>query len=371
MQDNRIYQLIARKLSGEASEAELNELQKQLGAEPGDQYLYEILQAYWSQHPDLFSEDKEVEEEKIQRILSLTREEPAQHLQAEDHDSVAPSRGLHFGPWVRYAAILLVIAGASFFIITNLKSPSARPQAGQPRVMEVIAKSGSRSSLVLPDGSRVWLNSESRITYLNDFNKDKREVTLEGEAYFDVAHDAQHPFIVHTTGIDIKVLGTAFNVRSYASDKTIETTLLRGSVEIIKKNDPASPRIILRPHEKMIFSKDKDSAIQDTDPKNNGPDPESSISVVSVSKNKPDSSMSETSWVYNKLVFDGESFEEVAARLGRWYNTDIEIKTDQLKKLRLRGSFDRETIEEALEALKLITPFEYRIGTNRIEIYKR
>src|SRR5439155_8152 len=111
--------------------------------------------------------------------------------------------------------------------------------------------------MVLPDGTQVWLNAESRITYSNTFNKSLREVNLEGEAYFDVTHDAAHPFIVHTSSIAIKVLGTAFTVKSYASDKTIEATLLRGSIEVVKNNDPSAPKVILRPHEKLVFNKEE------------------------------------------------------------------------------------------------------------------
>src|SRR4029078_631833 len=96
----------------------------------------------------------------------------------------------------------------------------------------VSTKRGSKSKVQLPDGTQVWLNADSRIAYNEKFQGNLREVTLEGEAYFDVVRDEKRPFVIHTAAIDIKVLGTAFNVRSYANEKNTETSLIRGSIEV-------------------------------------------------------------------------------------------------------------------------------------------
>jgi ferric-dicitrate binding protein FerR (iron transport regulator) len=92
------------------------------------------------------------------------------------------------------------------------------------------------------------VNSGSKLTYEGNFKGNLREVRLDGEAYFDVVKDALHPFIVHTSGIDIKVLGTAFNVKAYKVDRTIEATLIHGSIEVINQNQPGAPKIMLKPH---------------------------------------------------------------------------------------------------------------------------
>ena len=103
------------------------------------------------------------------------------------------------------------------------------------------AENGSRTRTILPDGSTVWVNAGSHISFDNDFKGQTREVTLNGEAYFDVVKNPKQPFIVHVSGYDIRVLGTAFNVKSYPGDKTIETTLLRGLVQVTKQGETKRP----------------------------------------------------------------------------------------------------------------------------------
>ena len=120
---------------------------------------------------------------------------------------------------------------------------------------EVAARPGVRTKVVLPDGTQVWLNSNSKLKYSPDFNLHSREVDLEGEAYFDVAKDMERPFIVHASTIDVRVLGTAFTIKSYPQDETIEATLLKGAIEISGRDNPGAPRIILKPDEKLVLNK--------------------------------------------------------------------------------------------------------------------
>ena len=367
----RIYEVVARKLSGEASAAELEELQVYLQENGGDQYIYEILSSYWQQHPNLLQEEANDEAERFQRILDASDPSEPTPLTTT---VVAHRKVISLRRWLSYAAMIIVLAGSALIIYWNNKSTQKKSPdqlATNTPINEVVARPGSRSKLVLPDGTQVWLNAESRITYHNNFNTDQREVDLEGEAFFDVTHDAGRPFIVHTSGIDIKVLGTAFNVKSYASDETIETTLLRGSIEVVKKNDPAAPKVILRPHEKLVFNKeelmDKDVIADKT--LSSAPIPlQAGISVTMLPKNKPDSIIKETSWLYNKLNFDGDSFEELAIKMERWYDVKIVINNERLKHTRLKGSFESETVRQALEALRIITPFEYRMEGREVEV---
>lgn len=371
MSQQRVYELVARKLSGEASTAELEELEAYLQENGGDQYIYEILSSYWQQHPDLHQEEANDEAERFQRILDASDPpEPTPLTTTPD----APLKVIPLRRWLSYAAIVIALAGSALFIYWYNKGQQKKlpdQLATNTHIKEVVARPGSRSKLVLPDGTVVWLNAESRITYHNNFNTEQREVDLEGEAFFDVTHDAQRPFIVHTSGIDIKVLGTAFNVKSYASDETIETTLLRGSIEVVKKNDPAAPKVILRPHEKLVYNKeelmDKDVIADKTLPAATTP-LQAGIFVTMLPQNKPDSIIKETSWLYNKLNFDGDSFEELAIKMERWYDVKIMINNERLKHTRLKGSFEGETVRQALEALRIITPFEYRMEGREVEV---
>lgn len=368
MSADRIYELIARRLSGEATAAEEQELNDYLQQHAGDQYLYDILSKYWLQHADPVQEAANDEEERFRRILSGADDTNQQLSEVPDTSTLKISHS----KWIYYvaAASVLLIATLVFFYANNKKTALSSATAKQPQLSEVSARPGSRSKLILPDGTQVWLNAESRITYLNTFNKALREVNLEGEAYFDVTHDASRPFIVHTSGIAIKVLGTAFTVKSYASDKTIEATLLRGSIEVFKNDDPAAPKVILRPHEKLVFNKEEQSiATKAANTNGDSATSQTGISVTTLPKGKPDSVLKEISWVYNKLVFDGDRFEELATKLERWYDVHITFKQEQLKQYRFKGVFENETIEQALDALKLTASFDYKINGNEIEIF--
>jgi transmembrane sensor len=194
-----------------------------------------------------------------------------------------------------------------------------------------------------------------------------REVTLEGEAFFDVTHNAAKPFIVHTSGLNIKVLGTAFNVKSYASDETIETTLLRGSIEVVKQNDPTAPKVILRPNEKLVFNK-KDLPETEGSKEQIATTVQPAISITHLPADIPDSIIKETSWRYNKLDFNGDSLEELADKMERWFDVHITINNERLKRYRLKGSFEKETIVQALEALKLSARFEYEVEGKEVVI---
>lgn len=371
MSQQRIYELIARKLSGEASAAELEELRVYLQENGSEQYIYDMLASYWQKHSHQQQDELNDEEERFQRILQAPSPLETAPLTTTPF---VPRRNNTLRRWLAYAAALVVVAGSTYFIyqyFTRKQQASPDRIAANMPMSEVVARPGSRSKLVLPDGTQVWLNAESRITYHNNFNTDQREINLEGEAFFDVTHDANRPFIVHTSGIDIRVLGTAFNVKSYASDETIETTLLRGSIEVVRKNDPTAPKVILRPHEKLVFNKeeltDKDVITDQSAQPANGP-LQPGISVTTLPQNKPDSIIKETSWLYNKLNFDGDSFEELAIKMERWYDVKITIGSERLKRYHLKGSFEGETIRQALEALRIITPFEYKIEGREVEV---
>jgi ferric-dicitrate binding protein FerR (iron transport regulator) len=235
----------------------------------------------------------------------------------------------------------------------------------------VLSRAGARTKLVLPDGTKVWLNSSSKLKYAQLIGGLTREVELEGEAFFDVAKDPQRPFIVHADSLEIKVLGTTFTIKSYPQDPTIEATLLQGAIEIIRKDNPNTPHVILKPNEKLVFSKHLPPALAHSpDSMIHQPMPApTDMAVNSLPRNIPDSEKVETGWVYNKLVFDGDSFKELAVKMERWYNVNIIFKDPRLYTYHFAGSFAHESIQEALNALQLTAGFTYKIKGNEIELY--
>jgi transmembrane sensor len=343
MSENRLWALIARQLSGENSTGEAEELQNLILQHPEKQYLLDILQTYFTAHPsETALETQDIYfEERFRQIVEQGDEFQILSDGPEIYNG-GDTKLARFRKLPGYAAAIIGMIAIGW-LIYRISQPNLTHEIKSAKASEVVSNSGARTKLLLPDGTKVWLNSESKLNYQKDFNTSFREVELEGEAFFDVVKDAAHPFIVHTSGIDVKVLGTVFNVKSYPQDGTIEATLLRGIIEVTRKDNPNSPKVILRPNEKLIFNKQLSTvslysgSAKPADAKQITAKPD--ISVTPISKNLPDSEKIETSWVYNRLVFSGDSFQELAEKMERWYNVKIIFKSDNLLHYRFKGAF--------------------------------
>jgi transmembrane sensor len=376
MNEDHLWFLLARNLSGEASDLEAEELRLLFRQNPDKQYLADIISTYFkapSSGSEIGNGDMDLNQ-RFQRIMLADRE-PAlpEVLVGPENDLPNNKRVFGIRNYLPYAAAIVVVS-LTAALVFHSSGTVVQPKNGIVHTSEVVARPGARTKLVLPDGTQVWLNSGSKLHYNNDFNTRLREVNLEGEAFFDVVRDASHPFIVHTSAINVKVLGTAFNVKSYPRDKVIEATLLRGMIEITRKDDPSTPKVILKPNEKLIINKTQESippsspAAAHSDTLTEGM---SNISITPIPMNIPDSDKAEISWMYNKLVFDGDSFEELAAKMERWYDIKITFKNDQLFKYRFKGVFNNETVKEALDALQLTAAFTYNIRDNIVVLNKK
>ncbi len=238
-------------------------------------------------------------------------------------------------------------------------------------INEISAPPGSRTKVSLPDGSSVWLNSGSSLRYTNDFGLKNRKVNLSGEAYFNVRHLGNIPFVVNTSALDIKVLGTEFNVKAYPDENSIETTLIKGEVEVntSKKGSIYSP-IVLKSRQKIIYEKGKEDwemeNVEETDDKleikdSNADVPESNIRIANVSKPEDDAA-----WKDEKLIIKSETLDEMARKLERYYNVEIIFRDDSLKNYRFSGTLDQVTIEEVFRAIESTAPIEYTLLKNQI-----
>ncbi|MEO8821444.1 MAG: FecR family protein [Ginsengibacter sp.] len=367
--ENNLWKLLALKVSKEATADELNELNNYLDAHPDEKRIAGIIEAYWKQTNEPVYISDEMEEERFHLILNAEDKDELVKLEDDLKPIIKPLKQNNY-KWYYAAASVVVIFGIGFlFKGHSLNNSDSSPKS---TIQQVFVKPGSKSKIILPDGTIVRLNGSSSLSYNKDFNKKIREVKLDGEAYFDVTKDANHPFIVHTSNLDIKVLGTLFDVKSYQEDPTIEMTLLRGSIEVYNKDDPYVPKVILKPNEKLVFRKNVDDKIPENDKvdlnstKKNIPD--QNISISTLSATKPDSLKKETSWLYNKLVIDGDDFTEMAQKMERWYGVNIEIMSPGLEKYHFNGIFKNETVEQALDALQLTVKFKYQIKDDVVEI---
>ena len=378
-QNNRIWVLMSRRLSGEATPAEAEELHQLLEQAPDKQYLFEVLHAYFTDPGSVpmgrSDEDTDLEE-KFRRIIELPDSGgPAETASDPDPGLAAPVRRLpfrHIWGYVAAVAVFFCLIWGIYHLFAGRVpySPAGLSAANE----EVLARAGARTSLLLPDGTRVWLNSNSKLRYDKEFNSGNREVVLEGEAFFEVTKNAELPFIVHAATLDIQVLGTSFTVKSYPQDATVEATLLKGAIEVRRKGSPNTAEVILKPNEKLVFNKfpGLDSAEHHAGPAGEEHHQDiAGMAVDHIRTDVPDSEKVETGWMYNRLVFDGENFGELAAEMERWYDVSIFVRDEQLNKYHFSGVFSTETVEEALKDLQLTADFTYKINGKEIELYAK
>jgi ferric-dicitrate binding protein FerR (iron transport regulator) len=370
---NRTWLLIGRKLANEASAQELQELESILRSSPELHFSLQTLSDLWQTTPATNTTELEAAYTGLLDRMKLEGlDVPGAHH--DDFTDTAmmphPKRRKVFSLRNMLTSAALVAAVAAVWIF-NPFAP-AKPEAPVAKeTSEISTRYGSKTNIVLPDGSKVWLNAGSKITYDKVFGETLREVSLIGEAYFDVVHNAARPFIIHTRAMDIRVLGTEFNVKSYPDEKTTETSLIRGSIEVTLKQRSAE-KIILKPNEKLVVSNEIANQPEKTlIPKKKMIRHTPIINLGTLNYFSLDSTILETSWVNNRLVFEDESFEEIAHRMSRWYGVNFLFKDEDVKNLRFTGNFRNETVVEALKAMQITADFTFKIEDKNVIITKR
>jgi transmembrane sensor len=234
------------------------------------------------------------------------------------------------------ASLLFIIALASIkFVGSN--------SLFKKTITESIAPLGQKSQLVLADGTKAFLNSGTVLRYDNQFGKRNRKIELVGEAYFEVAKNKKIPFIINTSDIEIKVLGTKFNVSAYPNDPVIETYVTEGKVNVRDINSEKS--LVLVAHQKVSFSKGK--------------------KLLTLSEVHSDNLIS---WKENILYFDNENFENIIKKLERWYNVSIRLEGKDSIDDRFTLTIKEESLREVLDLISLTTPMHYKFEGNKVTI---
>lgn len=250
-----------------------------------------------------------------------------------------------------YTGLAAASVLAAFFIYNFFADNKSVPVSGVAYSTPKAA--AEKKPVVLPDGSTVTLNSGSVITLADNFNTNTRELTLEGEGFFRVTHDASRPFIIHTNAMDVKVLGTVFNVKAYSGDRESEASLISGSVEITVQKD--HQKIILSPNQKITLLNHAATV-----PDNGNPVRVATLSDVTGGQ------PAELSWTQNKLVFRDDAFEDISRELERWYNVKLVFEDEAVKKFRYSATFENKNIDEVLAALQLSRHFRFRKDNSNV-----
>ncbi|MGG9962868.1 FecR family protein [Ferruginibacter sp. SUN106] len=291
----------------------------------------------------------DLEEQATRLKNSISEGEVAPVIQMEQFEKVKQRRMLP----------LLFKISAAAILIAGLFFASRYFVAGKNNdIKTYMAAYGERKNIQLPDGSIVTLNAGSNIKINEKFGTATRDVYLEGEAFFEVKHDTSHPFIVHTPAMDVKALGTAFNVKAYLNEKSTETSLIRGLVEVTLKEDN-NLKMLLYPNQKIEWRHPNENT-------------NSSLAKKVTAINVPDSlkkklvvthngDIKEIAWKENKLIFDDEDFDGIAVLLERWYGAKINFKDSVIRNYRFTGIFEKEDLNTVLDYLKEARNFHYTI----------
>ncbi|MBO9675019.1 MAG: FecR domain-containing protein [Sphingobacteriaceae bacterium] len=337
MTDQRFTELLGKQLAGEISPDESVELKSVLAGNISFRKEYDRLQTYF--------EAETVEDENIDQVFDRIRSQ----ITVPAESGLKVVRNKPYGTWLKIAAVLaVVIAGV---LIYNREAIFVN-KTGELALTQVLTKASEVKTIILADGSTVKMNSGSSLKYPDHFTASTRDVYLSGEAFFDVKKDPEHPFIVHTEQVAVKVLGTAFDVKAYQNDTFTETTLIRGKVSVTIKNN-AAQTFILKPNDKFTLT-----------------DGKASIGQLSHFNDTGADRILETAWTNHELIYKNNSFDEVAKLFERWYGVKIAFKNPELKTVKFTGHVDKETITEALNVLKLIENFNYSIEGKNVYIYR-
>jgi len=253
-----------------------------------------------------------------------------------------------------------LIGGGSIWYFRGDRNPFRVKYAN--KVLEV--GYGGRSKLVLGDGTTVWLNAGSRLIYPDVFTGDRREVTLEGEGFFDVAKHVSMPFLVHAGKITVKVLGTQFDIKAYKEDAELSTTLISGKIQVTLDGDP-DKKVILKPHEMLTVV---NSHVETADAARGAATGKALHYLVQGLPEDGNDSLPETAWVDNRLVVSDITFEELARTLERRYDVRIDFEDERLRSEHLSGVFEKETIQQVLDILQLTTKFKYSIVGKKVRL---
>ena len=322
MEKNNIVRIIGTYLSGRFSPETEEKVQKWIIKDKDTEEKEKASLEYWDQLEAKTDPDTKLALNRVNQKIGYKKIVPRPFYQKRMSIAAA-------------LVPLLIIAG-SYLYYTSTKD----------KWVEISVAYGDKKHFLLPDSSEIWLNAGTAIKYPEKFSKAQRLVYLDGEAYFSVRKDAAKPFIVETSQLSVKVLGTQFNVKAYADDELVTTTLTSGKVEV---TPPVQGSQILKPNEQLTYDK-KTSA----------------VNITEVSPTNADG------WITGKLIFTDAPFTEILQTLERRYNVTINHTMNVPASKRYTVRFlKNENLEEVLPVLSEMIGFSYQIQRDKVELIKK
>ncbi len=263
---------------------------------------------------------------------------------------------------VRIAAVFVIaffLGSLGYYFLDREK-----PVETETRFVEYFSPLGSRSFVQLADGSKVWLNAGSTLKYNNTFGQNNRELHLSGEAFFDVEKNKKIPFVVKTSEIDVIAIGTQFNVKAYPEEKTIETTLIEGSVKLESSTVKLADNLYLKPNEKAVFTRKKQQSkviVEENIEKEAVLKPK--LEIIESVEPEP-----VISWKDQRWVIRNEKLGNLAVKLERRFDVNFIFDNEVLKEYSFRGTLEDESLQQIMEAIKFSSPIKYVIDQKTVYI---
>ena len=340
-------ELLLRYIKGEATNKEEREILEWVGKSRENERYFVTLNNLWiSQNIS----DKKASDEELEAIVKLTTGKKV--------------LGGKFRKYVPYAAaaVILLSVGLNFLLFSGTVSPVKK--GDEPVRMaylpteykhEIYTEKGVKARVILPDGSKVWLNSDSRMVYPDRFETDIREIDFSGEAYFDVVKDSLRPLVINTNkDFKVEVLGTKFNLKSYDNDAEARTTLYSGSVNIVSKvpggklKEGKEVVTILKPLESCIIREKQNP-----------------INI------KPENPEKQTAWKDGRIIFESTPMAETIKILERWHGVEFEVRDKSVYTFDITARFKSESIVQIMEMIKYCALIDYSIDSNKVVLYRR
>lgn len=336
-ESDRFWFLVSRKLANEANRANLAELEQMIASHPDYKARYEALFNYWQQADRKREVDVNAALQKTLHAL---------------HTEETPSKKRFFIKRKSYSIWLGIAASFALFflLLPNLRHFTFHQPL--PHATDIVKKHNEkamRSEILLSDGSIIWLNADSEISYPEVFSAHIREIHLSGEAYFDIAHDPTRPFIIHLDNNLVSVLGTSFNVKAYEEDDVVETSVVSGEVAFIRQGAVASKNqkdtLLLTPNYKALYSK----------------------RAGTLTKTATDTRV-DTAWKEGMLIFRSTRFEEVGKTLERTFGKEVVFSDQAIKLCRLTATFQNNSLEEIMILIAKTNDYTYDITQEKLTI---
>ncbi len=357
LKENFDQNIIVRFLMGEASQADITLLNEWVKSDPANRAHFDQIRDTWNSIEfGSKLKDRDIQDD-LRNVLGRI-EKPTLRV------SHKKRRFSHSRLWMA-AAVFIIGFAVSWFVF---QSPGLIQDA-QIAWHIVETPKGSKTKIILPDGSKIWLNAGSKLKYPKEFAPHSREVYLEGEAFFEVAKDDHKQFLVKTHDIIVKVFGTRFNVKSYPEDNTVETTLVEGSISILKSSPEgkiSGKEIKLEPNERIVLYKGS---------QNITPPEIKKEKIKKLPEIQPKLVLSKSidpsryiSWKSGRLIFRSEPMEKLAVTLERRYDVRIHFVDEEIKKYKFTGTIENETIEQVMAAIRLASSIDYKIEERDIWI---